>query len=145
MDPVRKVAAATKPTMAVMKGVSDGAGPAGQGPAPDLAGRVDASDGRSSKLGGTAGASTWEGRKKHDGQRGAEESTTASGAPRRARRPGHHRSEQARVGTTQWRGRWRVSTGSATAGEASIPRRSRQRSWRRPGSALLTAAAGGLG
>jgi hypothetical protein len=81
MDPVRKVAAATKPTMAVMKGVSDGAGPAGQGPAPDLAGRVDASDGRSSKLGGTAGASTWEGRKKHDGQRGAEESTAARASP----------------------------------------------------------------
>jgi hypothetical protein len=36
---------------------------------------------------------------------------TASGAPRRARRPGHRRSEQARAGVTKWQGRWRVSTG----------------------------------
>jgi hypothetical protein len=84
MDPARKVAAATKPTMAVMKGLSDGVGPVGQGPTPDLAGRVDASDGRSSKLGGTAGASTWEGRKKHDSQWRAEESTAARASPVRA-------------------------------------------------------------
>ena len=49
MDPAGKAAAATEPTMAAMKGEGDGAGPAEQGPAPDLAGRVDVGDGRSSK------------------------------------------------------------------------------------------------
>ena len=37
MDPAEKAAAATEPTMATMKGEGDGAGPAEQGPAPDLA------------------------------------------------------------------------------------------------------------
>jgi hypothetical protein len=67
------------------------AGPAGQGPAPDLVGSVDASDRRSSKLGGLLV------RQREQGGR----STTASGAPRRAQRPGHRRSEQARAGITQ--------------------------------------------
>jgi hypothetical protein len=48
-DPAGKAAAATDPTKA-MKGVGGGAGPAGQGPAPDLARGVDGTgDGRSSK------------------------------------------------------------------------------------------------
>lgn len=56
---------------------------------------------------------------------------TAIGAPRSARWPRHRRSEQARAGATRWRGHWRVSTGAATAGEASISRPS----WRCHGSA----------
>jgi hypothetical protein len=51
VDPTGKAAAATEPTMATMKGEGDGAGPAEQGPASDLAGRVDVGDGRSSKDG----------------------------------------------------------------------------------------------
>jgi hypothetical protein len=41
VDPAGKAAAATKPTMEAMKGEGDGAGPAEQGPAPDLARGVD--------------------------------------------------------------------------------------------------------
>jgi hypothetical protein len=119
VDPTEKAATATEPTMAVMKRVGDGAGPAGQGPASDLVGRVDASDRRSSKLGGCC----WR---------------ISAGREEEARRPGHRRSEQARARATQCRGRWRVSTGVAAAGEASIPRRSRRRSWRRPGSACAS-------
>jgi hypothetical protein len=49
VDLAGKVAAATDPTKA-MKGVGGGAGPAGQGPVPDLArGDDGAGDGRSSK------------------------------------------------------------------------------------------------
>jgi hypothetical protein len=49
VDPVGKAAAATDPAKA-MKGVGGGVGPAGQGPAPDLARGVDdIGDGRSSK------------------------------------------------------------------------------------------------
>jgi hypothetical protein len=105
--------------MAVMKRVGDGAGPVGQGPASDLAGRVDASDRRSSKLGGCC----WR---------------VSAGREEEARRPGHRRSEQAWARATQCWGRWRVSTGVAAAGEASIPRRSRRRSWRCPGSACAS-------
>jgi hypothetical protein len=49
VDPAGKTAAATDPAKA-MKGVGGEAGPARQGPAPDLARGVDStSDGRSSK------------------------------------------------------------------------------------------------
>jgi hypothetical protein len=49
VDPARKAATAADPTKA-MKGVGGGAGPAGQGPAPDLARDYDgAGDGRSMK------------------------------------------------------------------------------------------------
>ena len=50
VDPAGKAAAATEPTMAAMKGEGDGAGPAEQGPAPDLARGVNgAGDRRRSK------------------------------------------------------------------------------------------------
>jgi hypothetical protein len=45
VDPAGKAAAATEPTMAAMKGEGDGVSPVEQGPAPDLAGRVDVGDG----------------------------------------------------------------------------------------------------
>jgi hypothetical protein len=49
VDPAGKAAAATNPAKA-KKGVGGGAGPAGQGPTPDLARGVDGiSDGRSLK------------------------------------------------------------------------------------------------
>jgi hypothetical protein len=54
VDPAGKAAFATEPTMAAMKGEGDGAGPAEQGPTPDLARGVGStSDGRSSKGGAT--------------------------------------------------------------------------------------------
>jgi hypothetical protein len=66
VDPAGKAAAATEPTMAAMKGEGGGAGPAEQGPAPDLARGVGStSDGRSSK-GGAAGHQR---RQLGDGQR----------------------------------------------------------------------------
>jgi hypothetical protein len=54
VDPAGEAAAATEPTMTTMKGEGDGAGPAEQGPAPDLARGVGSTgDGRSSKGGAT--------------------------------------------------------------------------------------------
>jgi hypothetical protein len=41
VDPAGKAATATEPTMAAMNGEGNGAGPAEQGPAPDLARGVD--------------------------------------------------------------------------------------------------------
>jgi hypothetical protein len=49
VDPTGKAATTMEPTMATMKGEGDGAGPAGQGPVPDLAGLVDVGDERSMK------------------------------------------------------------------------------------------------
>jgi hypothetical protein len=60
VDPAGKAAAATEPTMAAMKGEGDGAGPAEQGPAPDLT-RGPAQHQRQEKLevGGAAEALAW--------------------------------------------------------------------------------------
>jgi hypothetical protein len=71
VDPAGKAATATDPAKA-MKGVGGGAGPAGQGPAPDLARGVDdTGDGRSSKgdaLLGISAVSLGGGQRDEEGQ-----------------------------------------------------------------------------
>jgi hypothetical protein len=61
VDPAGEAVAATEPMMAAMKGEGDGAGPAEQGPAPDLA-RDDngAGVGRSLKGEALLGRASWE-------------------------------------------------------------------------------------
>jgi hypothetical protein len=87
VDPAGKATTMMDPMMAAMKkGEGDWAGPARQGPAPGLAGGFDASDRRGAKK-----REMLLGRRCGQGRR----STMASAAPRRARRLGHRRSEQA--------------------------------------------------